>query len=130
MMKRIRTLTKGTGLLFLLMLAAGHVAGGEPARKKTPPTPPVTPPEIQSEAPPIVEIDAVTSATTRYMPVQLNHQAHAELYDIQCRDCHAEKPHGDLNAYYHRLCLGCHRARQGEGAKGPPDCFVCHRERH
>ena len=128
-MKRTLTLTKVAGLFFLLVLAAGHVAGGEPAWKKAPPAQPADPTAEHREAPPVVEIDAITSATTRYLPVQFNHQGHAELYDIQCKGCHTEEPRGDLRVYYHRLCLGCHIARQGEGTKEPPDCFVCHTER-
>ncbi len=127
-MKRIRTLTKVTGLFFLLVLAAGHVAG-EPAGNKAPPARTADPAAAHREAPPVVEIDAVTSATTRYLPVQFNHQGHAELYDIQCKGCHTEEPHGDLRVYYHRLCIGCHLARLGEDTKAPPDCFVCHTER-
>ncbi len=127
-MKRTLSLMKGAVLLFVLVLAAGHVAG-EPAGEKAAPSPPADPAAAQSEAPPVVEIDAVTSATTRYLPVRFNHQGHAELYDIQCKGCHTGEPHGDLRVYYHRLCLGCHLAGQEEDTKEPPDCFVCHTER-
>ena len=80
------------------------------------------------ETPDLVEIDAITSATTRYLPVQFRHKVHAEAYEIACKTCHASKPSGDLRVYYHRLCLGCHAAK-GEASTTRPDCFSCHVER-
>lgn len=84
--------------------------------------------KTEQEAPDLVEIDAITSATTRYLPVQFTHKVHAEEYEIACKTCHESKPSGDLRVYYHRLCVGCHAANGG-GTTAPPDCFSCHVER-
>ena len=129
-MKTIANPRRAAGLVLLLIFAAGlavgPVVGEEPTRETPPPAGSPPAPESAHQAPPVVEIDAVTSATTRYLPVRFPHEDHAEAFDLECKQCHETRPHGDLEAYYHRLCLGCHRADE---AKTPPDCFQCHKER-
>ena len=135
--REIATMKKVTLFLFLLVFvfAFAHradpwaVETEVPDNKVTESTPPDSPGD-RVKAPDIIEIDAITSATTRYLPVRFHHQDHAELYGIECKVCHTNKPGGDLKEYYHSLCLGCHKIKKEGVVLGPSTCFTCHQERH
>ena len=128
MKKEIQVMIKMSATLFTLAIVLAWTFVPGPTGSLASENAPQEISKTEQEAPDLVEIDAITSATTRYLPIQFTHRVHVEEYEIECKACHELKPSGDLRVYYHRLCVGCHAAKEGISA-APPDCFSCHVER-
>ncbi len=93
-------------------------------------------------------LDSVTSATTRYEPVEFTtHDKHAEAFN--CRTCHNDISNNDetpascsschnkpgakasLMKAMHTRCRGCHikQKEKNKESEAPVSCLGCHTER-
>jgi len=138
---RVRPTLLGLVLVVCTMALAQGSTDPEPVSDE--PTPPAEPqaPTGPLATPPV--LDAVTGATSRYLPVPFaSHNAHAGRVD--CVHCHHDAEaapttgcstcHGlagfqiDLKTALHASCLQCHRD-QDAASGAPVHCLGCHQER-
>lgn len=96
------------------------------------------------EAPNVLELNSLTTASSIYTPVRFSHRTHAEMADMSggCTSCHHYNPPGSvlsckechevsnartdlskpgLKGAFHRQCMGCHRSWSRS-----TDCTSCH----
>lgn len=158
LMNKNRWLILATAILLSGLLISFESAG-EDKRKKNVPTPgqnesPSRSPEKSrgAKAPDIIKpvLDAVTEATTRYIPVTfLSHKRHIGLPKMNCATCHHDikgnggktpkrcsnchnKPDAKINLKdaMHTTCVGCHLEMATPQRFSPPrKCLGCHKER-
>jgi hypothetical protein len=95
-----------------------------------------------------IEIDDVTRATHRYLPVTFYHGKHINEFGVACVTCHHDQDEtftsGDAplcidchsagteigyKDSMHRSCVICHIDEVAIGKEPPTDCFGCHPER-